>query len=61
MMSIYLSACFLLGCDALARIIVASADMPVGIITSLLGGPFFTYLLLKKRPKGIFGISGDLA
>ncbi len=37
---------FLVGCDALARTLIAPAEMPVGIITALLGGPFFIWLLL---------------
>ena len=35
-------------CDTLARIIAAPAEIPVGVITSLLGGPFFLWLLLRK-------------
>jgi len=33
----------------LARTLVAPTEMPVGIITALIGGPFFIRLLLKKR------------
>lgn len=40
---------FLIWCDTLARIIIAPAELPVGIITACLGAPFFIYLLLKKR------------
>jgi iron complex transport system permease protein len=39
---------FLTLCDMLARTIIAPAEMPVGIITALLGGPFFLWLLLGK-------------
>lgn len=39
---------FLTLCDTLARTIVAPAEMPVGIITALLGGPFFVWLLLGR-------------
>lgn len=39
---------FLTLCDTLARILIAPAEMPVGIITALLGGPFFIWLLLGK-------------
>ena len=35
--------------DAIARIIVTPAELPIGIITSCLGGPFFLYLLVRKR------------
>lgn len=35
--------------DSLARTIVAPIELPVGIITALLGGPFFLYLLKTRR------------
>lgn len=38
---------FLTLCDALARMIIAPAEIPVGVITALLGGPFFLWLLLR--------------
>jgi len=40
-------AAFLVGCDTLARTVLAPAELPVGIITALLGGPFFVWLLLS--------------
>jgi len=40
---------FLVACDTLARTLFAPTEMPVGVITAILGGPFFIYLLLKKR------------
>jgi len=40
---------FLIFCDTLARTLMAPAELPVGIITSLGGGPFFLWLLLFKR------------
>jgi len=38
---------FLVVCDTLARTIIAPAEIPVGVITALLGGPFFLWLLLS--------------
>lgn len=35
--------------DALARTIVAPAELPIGILTATLGGPFFLVLLLGRR------------
>ncbi|MBL7118460.1 iron ABC transporter permease [Candidatus Bathyarchaeota archaeon] len=35
--------------DAIARTILIPSEIPVGIITSLLGGPFFIYLLVSRR------------
>lgn len=40
---------FLTLCDVLARSLVAPSEMPVGIITSLLGCPFFLWLLSRRR------------
>lgn len=40
---------FLVLCDTLARNISASAEVPVGIITAILGGPFFLWFLFSKR------------
>jgi len=39
---------FLVVCDTLARTLLAPTEMPVGVITATLGGPFFIYLLLKR-------------
>jgi iron complex transport system permease protein len=40
---------FLILCDTLARTVMAPTELPVGIITALLGGPFFLWLLLGRR------------
>jgi len=37
---------FLVLCDTLARTVIAPAEIPVGVITALLGGPFFLWLLI---------------
>jgi iron complex transport system permease protein len=39
---------FMVLCDGLARTLLAPVEMPAGLITSLLGGPFFLWLLLRK-------------
>jgi len=44
---------FLVWTDALARTVIAPTELPLGIITALLGVPFFIYLLHRKR--GVFG------
>jgi iron complex transport system permease protein len=38
---------FLVFCDTLSRTLIAPAEIPVGVITALLGGPFFLWLLLS--------------
>ena len=35
--------------DIVARTTMAPAEMPIGILTTLLGGPFFLYLLHRRR------------
>lgn len=41
-------ASFLIFCDTLARTIIAPSELPVGVITGILGGSFFIYALTKK-------------
>ncbi len=48
-LSALLGAALLLGADMLARTLLAPAELPVGIITALLGAPFFIWLLVKSR------------
>jgi len=42
-------AALLTGCDLLARLIFYPYELPVGVVLSLLGGPFFIWLLLRQR------------
>jgi iron complex transport system permease protein len=42
-------AAFLIACDVVARTIMAPIELPVGVITALVGGPFFLWLLVRKR------------
>ena len=42
-------AVLLLGADLIARTAVAYADLPIGMLTSLVGGPFFFWLLRRTR------------
>jgi iron complex transport system permease protein len=39
---------FLVLCDLLARVVLAPAELPVGIVTALLGAPFFLWLLRRR-------------
>ena len=41
-------AAFTVLCDLVARTIMAPLELPVGIITALIGGPFFLWLLVKR-------------
>ena len=40
-------ASFLIGCDLVARAAFAPTELPVGIVTALIGGPFFLWLLFR--------------
>lgn len=46
--SALLGAALLLAADLVARTAVAPAELPVGLVTSLIGGPFFIWLLLTR-------------
>ena len=41
-------AAFLVVCDLAARTLLAPFEIPVGVITAMLGGPFFLWLLVRK-------------
>ncbi|MDD5309558.1 MAG: iron ABC transporter permease [Deltaproteobacteria bacterium] len=43
---------FLVLCDTVARTVVAPVEIPVGVITAMIGGPFFLWLLMKN-PAGL--------
>ncbi len=42
-------ALFMIWTDTLARMVISPAELPVGIITALLGAPFFIYLLMSRK------------
>ncbi|MGB8509417.1 MAG: iron chelate uptake ABC transporter family permease subunit [Pyrinomonadaceae bacterium] len=44
-----LGASLLLGADLFARTVVAPAELPIGVLTSIIGAPFFLWLLLRDR------------
>lgn len=50
--TVLLGASLLLMADLLARTVVAPAELPIGIVTSMVGGPFFLWLLLRFRRRG---------
>ncbi|MFH1379530.1 MAG: iron ABC transporter permease [bacterium] len=47
--TVLLSAAFLIICDTIARSIMPPVEIPIGVITSLVGSPIFIYLLKRKR------------
>jgi iron complex transport system permease protein len=42
---------FLVLADALARTIVSPAELPIGVLTALVGGPFFLWLLAGRAAR----------
>ncbi|MEK1872191.1 MAG: iron ABC transporter permease [Rhizobium altiplani] len=49
--SALLGGSLLIFADVLARTIVAPAELPIGIITAAVGGPFFLWILLRHRAR----------
>jgi iron complex transport system permease protein len=47
--SLLFGGLFLVACDTFARSIIPPAEIPTGVITALLGGPFFIALLMNKK------------
>ena len=45
-------ALFLVGCDTLGRILIPPSEIRVGIMTALVGAPYFLYLLRRAHRKG---------
>ncbi len=44
-----LGGLFLLACDTLARYFSTGSEIPIGVITALIGGPFFIYLIISRQ------------
>lgn len=49
--SALLGAALLLLADLLSRLVISPAELPVGIVTALVGAPFFIFLLLQQRQR----------
>jgi iron complex transport system permease protein len=47
--SALLGASLLLAADTFARVLAAPAELPIGIVTAIIGAPFFLVLLLRQR------------
>lgn len=49
--SFLLGASFLVICDTISRTIVAPTEIPVGVVTSLFGAPYFIWLVWKRKKR----------
>jgi iron complex transport system permease protein len=45
----FLGATLLIAADMISRVIVAPAELPIGIVTAVLGAPVFLWILLRQR------------
>ena len=52
-LSALFGAGFVVACDMLARTLFAPYELPVGILMSFAGGPFFIYLIIRNRRGGL--------
>ena len=50
--SFFGGAVFLVWADTAARTVFAPGELPVGVVTALLGGPFFLFLLRRSLGRG---------
>ena len=49
--SVLAGGTFLALCDTAARMVIAPAEVPVGVVTAMIGGPFFLVLLLREKQR----------
>lgn len=49
--SAMLGALLVILADCLSRVVVSPAELPVGILTALIGGPFFIWLIIQQKGK----------
>lgn len=48
-MSGFVGALFLVWTDLLSRVLLPNTDLPIGILTAIIGAPIFIYIILKKE------------
>jgi iron complex transport system permease protein len=53
--SALLGASFVIACDVLTRVLPTRSELPLGVITSLIGAPLFLVLLLRSRREALYG------
>lgn len=54
--SLIMGAVFMVVADTLARVLILPAELPTGVITALIGAPFFVSLLIQQRRRGYGGV-----
>jgi iron complex transport system permease protein len=56
--SALLGAILMLVVDVVARVIIPPAELPIGIITAVVGAPVFLWILLRQQRRGSAGFYG---
>ncbi len=51
-LAILVGGSFLLAADVVARVVLAPRELPVGVITAVVGAPFFLWLLYRTKGRG---------
>ena len=47
--SAFLGSCIVVLSDLIARIVIQPAELPIGLVTSAIGSPFFLWLILRVK------------
>lgn len=47
--SLLVGSAFMIWADVIARIVIPGSEVPIGIITAMVGAPLFMYMLMKKN------------
>lgn len=50
-----LGGTFLVGCDLIARVVPSRSEMPLGVVTGIVGAPIFLYLLARSQREAMHG------
>lgn len=53
--SIIAGSIFMIWCDVISRLVLGNAELPIGIVTSMIGGPFFIWMMMRKQ----YGFGGE--
>jgi iron complex transport system permease protein len=51
--SVFFGAAFLVGADTIARTVLAPSELPLGVVTALIGAPVFVIILSVRRPVAV--------
>jgi len=54
-LSALVGSIFLIWADVLCRVVIHGAELPIGILTSIIGAPCFIYLMVRRR----YGFGGN--